>query len=104
MFAGKLRYYRPNLLFRSDERFPQRLNGCVFNRRTINQRDHRRIPAMIEHLAQSDLQRTELPSAGIMVDHERRPVGINRGRQGCCILSNHDDYKLGGREERTNRR
>ena len=50
------------------EGMAENFKSCRIQRRTIDQRHHRRVAAAVERFLQANLQRTELATGGVFVD------------------------------------
>ena len=93
-----------SLVFRDHSPFPlcrgvcergfERFNGCHFDWRPIDERDHRSIAAPVENFVQAGPQGAELPARRIRINYQRRSVGINDGSQRGFILADYDQHDV----------
>ena len=95
MFSGNLGHNRPDILRSSFKRVPQQLHGRRNHRRSIDERNHGRVAAAIEHLVQAHLQGTELSAAGVRIGNDRGSVRIGNRSQYSLILTRYDHHEVG---------
>src|SRR5581483_7509883 len=85
-------HYRPDARRCAFECFAQGLHCGETCWRTIDQSDDRRIPSAVQHLAQSDLQGTELAAARVRVGDDGGACGIDCGcKRRFVIARNYED-------------
>ena len=88
--ARNLWYYRPDFGIRAKECRAKNLHRTRQNRRAIDRRKECSIASAIQHLAQSNLDRTELSALRLGVGDQEGAVCVGHGFQGRCVTSrNH---------------
>src|SRR5215470_17618093 len=70
------------------------LDSFFMHRRTVNERDDRRVAAMVQNFLQADLQGTELAAFGLLIFGQRRSGCKYEGRDARRVLAAHHDHHL----------
>ena len=73
-------------LYSFEECVSEFCNAGIWHRRTIDQRDHGRVPASVQHFAQTNSQGTELSARGIGIRYRNTPIAYTIGRKAASFF------------------